>query len=256
MSKCIYCGREPYSYYEDWTHNVVCTEHKSHIHFCACCNRFIKTGKPIGNDRFLCEDCFDYQVNANNMQQHIDHVYDLLSEIGFTDSQKDHIDISLMTYEEMKNECSSEDEMFLGLHTGYSDIQDQRGRSGFHQAIRILEHLHYIVFEATLAHELLHAWQLQQNIQDFNQYHNTNASQYKERSEGFAQLGVAIIYKHFHKIGSSQIKELCVHMQKLNLDQNDDAYGKMYKKIYARVLAHDWESVIKEARLDELKKYV
>ena len=223
-------------------------------------------------DRCVCNYCLDNEVDEANMKAHIEYVYDRLYERGFNDIQQDHITIALVSKKRM-NELFPQGEA-VGLHSGYSTVWNEKGRKGFNQKVYILNHLHFINFEATLAHELIHGWQLQQNIEDFNGYDSDDRR--KARAEGFAQLGVYIVYSERYKearnccsssMSSAKEKEeawvrrkLCVNQMKCWKSDPSPYYGESFRKILKRINDKNtgvgWPQIIREARLDQLKNYV
>ena len=270
MSKdiCIYCGKPIlYEYYKDWKGNKVCSEHYKYITYCRSCFGFVyQNGKEVERDRYICSSCLKQEVSSSNMQSHIDYVYKLLHDKGFNDIQRDHITIGIISKNRMRELFHENDA--VGLHTGYSQIWNQNGRTGFKQDVYVLSHLHYIIFEAILAHELIHGWQLQQNIADHNGYDDINR---RTRTEGFAQLGTYIVmkrryeeakYLYEHSASSEkkaraiEVMNLCRFRLKTERDSNDPMYGVAFKKKLERKNKVGWFQLIREARLDLLKKYV
>lgn len=269
---CVYCGKPVYNtyYYKDWAENKVCVEHYDLIGRCSGCFRFVVgEGKIVEQNRCVCNSCLENEVNDVNIKVHIDYVYDLLYERGFIDIQRDHITIELVSKKKM-DELFHEGEA-LGLHSGYSDVWNEKGRKDFKQNIYVLNHLHFINFEAILAHELIHGWQLQQNIEDLNGYGSDDKK--KARAEGFAQLGCYIVYSERYKEAKAKCalansdkekndatlrRNLCVYQMRSRKNDPSPYYGEAFRKILKRVKQKGlgWEQIIREARLDQLKNYV
>lgn len=266
---CIHCGKPiSYKYYRDWNDNKVCLEHYEYINCCCCCFGFVdRDGRQVEHDRYVCSNCLRQEVSPDNMQSHIDFVYKLLYDKGFNDIQRDHIKIEIISKGQMQKLYSEVDA--VGLHTGYSQVWNQNGRTGFKQNVYVLSHLHYIIFEGILAHELIHGWQLQQNIADSNGYDDDINR--KTRSEGFAQLGTYIVmkkryeeakylYEHSTSLDKREqaleIMRLCRYKLKNERNNDDPMYGVAFKKILERKNIVGWYQLIREARLDLLKKYV
>lgn len=269
-SKCIYCGKllnDPYCY-KDWNDNRVCVEHIDLVGRCSgCFSYFFRGGKVVEPNRCVCNYCLENEVNEANINTHIDYVYNCLYERGFNDIQRDHITIHLVSKQRMR-ELYPEGEA-LGLHSGYSIVFNEKGRKDFKQNIYILTHLHFVKFEATLAHELIHGWQLQQNIEDYNGY--ITEENRKARTEGFAQLGSYILFAERWKeaesccTGANGImrKEKALTLMrfsegrmKVQNENTDPYYGECYRKIKKRVDDVGWTQIIREARLDQLKNYI
>lgn len=269
-NRCLYCNREICGeYYVDWNDNKVCAQHLPFVQRCSCCLQYITSGHEVECGRYICSDCISNEITQHNMIGHINRVYNILHEKGFIDIQRDHITIELVSKERMRKLYQELDA--VGLHSGYSDIWNEQGRTGFNQKIYVLDHLHYIEFEAILAHELIHGWQLQQNIDDYNRQSVESDESSKARTEGFAQLGSYIIYKRrfeeakalyertmsaSEKDSARQIMRLCRYHLKITKESNDPFYGITFKKILEHKRKVGWLEIIREARIDELKKYV
>lgn len=267
---CIYCHQEINGeYYYDWCDTKVCSSHKPYVMECSCCHHYFVLGNGglvLQDGRHICEICRRREVNSLNIGTHIDNVYQWLAEKGFNEIQRDHVSIELVSQTEMKKRSPGLEA--AGLHAGSADINNEHGLSGFHQNISILSHYNYIQFEATLAHELIHAWQLQQNIQDFARYSTDKAS--KARAEGFAQLGCYIVYKKRYEIAehmltandtvdateAKQIMQYCLNFVKMELKNTDINYGVTFDKLWNRKRQVGWAQLIREARTDKLKCYV
>ena len=265
---CVYCGKRICStYFSDWNGNKVCEEHYKYIHHCSCCFGFVgQTGREIENGRHICEKCLSHEVSYCNLLEHVNYVYKALYDKGFNDIQRDHINIELVSKSKM-GELYPDSEA-SGLHSGYSQVWNEKGRTGFKQDIYVLDHQHHIIFEGILAHELIHGWQLQQNITDWNKYDEIEG---KTRTEGFAQLGCYIIMKRrfeeaklqFESTSNTKEKEksleimrLCKFKLKSERDREDPMYGVAFKKLLVRKNLVGWHQLIREARLDQLKLYV
>ena len=239
------------------------------MHYCSSCKELKYYGlTKVSEECYICNECLSHSVTESNMLPHINMVYKLLSEKGFKDIQRDHVRIHVVCREKFA-ELFPDNPKAVGMHCGGSTIHDVHGRTGFFQDVYVVDYFHYIEFESILAHELLHAWQLQQNIEDYNQY-----DQKDERRclvEGFAQLGTYIVYSHYYKTAISVIKggnsamsgkdarfaiKICSDLQKANFEWEDPAYGIAYKKIWNRMKKVGMDQIIREARLNQLIKYV
>lgn len=239
------------------------------MNYCSSCKEIKYRGlTKVGEDCYICDDCMRHSVSEGNKRTYINMVYGLLSEKGFKDIQRDYVTIHVISRDEFAK-LFPNNPRAVGMHCGRSTVHNERGRTGFEQDIYVVDSLHYIEFESILAHELLHAWQLQQNIEDYNRYEQEDSRMCL--TEGFAQLGCYFIYSHYYKIAcdvlkginanmtveeAKKIKSMCCDSQKLNYEWDDPAYGIAYKKIWNRMKEVGLEQVIREARLNELIKYV
>ena len=237
--------------------------------YCISCGEQKYRGlTKVSENCYICQDCLIHSVSEKNKQTYIENVYKLLFEKGFKDIQRDYVNIHVVSREKFA-ELFPSNPKAVGMHCGDSSIHDSHGRRDFFQEVYVVDSLHYIEFESILAHELLHAWQLQQNIEDFNQYNQEESR--KCLAEGFAQLGTYFVYSHYYKIANdvlkgisaemtvdeaNKAKKMCCNSQKINYEWDDPAYGIAYKKIWNRMKDVGLDQIIREARSNQLIKYV
>ncbi len=195
-------------------------------------------------DRYICETCLKHEVTEYNMQPILKRVLVYLAAFGFDDIQTDSITIHIISKAEMHKRYGSA----AGLHCGYSTIFNEKGRADFHQDIYILEHYNEIRFAGTLAHELIHAWQLEQNITDFNKYNDDDT--YRKKCEGFANIGAYIVYKQIYKETNSDIAKRYIEQMK---EETDEAYGVAFRQIWERCKKVGRHQIIKEARMNKIQ---
>lgn len=243
-SKCIYCGKSPSGYYyQDWRGTVVCQEHKDCIIQCDSCYGFYERAGSdvyqVEKGRFVCKTCIDNEVTLSNLGWTKKQVLSRLSKVGFDDIRDDILNIKIISKEEM----NKMNEIATGLHYGWSDIC-VRGRYNFEQTIFVMSHLNKIHFAKILAHEYLHAWQLQNNIWEYNEYENNHKA--KCICEGFAQMGSYLILSTIEHPLAKQLLESMFR-------DDEEVYGKSFQKIFKRYEEVGWFGIIREARLKQLK---
>jgi len=195
-------------------------------------------------NRYICKTCLEHEVTEHNMQPILKRVLVYLAAFGFDDIQMDSIAIHIISKSEMQQRYGSA----AGLHCGYSTICNEKGRADFHQDIYILDHYNEIRFAGTLAHELIHAWQLEQNITDFNMYNEDDT--YRKKCEGFANIGAYIVYKQIYNETKSDIAKLYIEQMKV---ETDEAYGVAFRKIWERCKKVGRHQIIKEARMNKIQ---
>lgn len=195
-------------------------------------------------ERYICETCLKHEVNEANMMPILKRVLVYLEAFGFDDIQMDSITIHIISKAEMQQRYGSA----AGLHCGYSTICNEKGRADFHQDIYILDHYNEIRFAGTLAHELIHAWQLEQNISDFNKYDEDDS--YRKKCEGFANIGAYVVYKQIYKETRSEIAKRYIEQMKV---EPDEAYGVSFRKIWERCKKVGRHQIIKEARMNKIQ---
>lgn len=241
--RCIYCGKSPsYYYYQDWRGNIVCKEHKSEIIECDSYFGFYdKTDidvYQVEKDRFVCKTCIDNEVTEDNLDWVKKQVLNMLSKVGFDDIRDDILTIKILSKDLLHQIIANAD----GVHSGWSDIC-ARGRYNFVQTIYMMSHLNQIHFAEVLAHEYLHAWQLQNNIWELNEYEMN----YKAKCicEGFAQMGSYLVL-------STIDHPLAKRLLEMIFQSEDEVYGISFQKIFKRLEKIGWFGIIREARLKQL----
>lgn len=210
----------------------------------SCWSQFNLRKVDEKTDRYICETCLEHEVTEHNMRPILKRVLVYLAAFGFDDIQMDSITIHIISKDEMLKKYGSA----AGLHCGYSTICNEKGRADFHQDIYILEHYNEIRFAGTLAHELIHAWQLEQNITDFNKYNEDDT--YRKKCEGFANIGAYVVYKQIYKETKSNIAKRYIDQMKA---EPDEAYGVAFRQIWERCKKVGRYQIIKEARMNKIQ---
>ena len=202
------------------------THHIKEGDFCNSCSRIISEGITQGgfiysDGRHVCTLCQTSIIeNEEDIKKSYESVIQQLNQIGIQKISKE-IPIKLINLIDLKK------------ITGINSHGDLKGYTQFDYAnkknkfkIFILFGLPKIEFEATLAHELLHIWQEENNF-----HHKL------EITEGFCNLGRALIYEN----DSTQFS-----MIHLNAMQTDTSliYGTGYRKIKLIKEKIGWENLI------------
>ncbi len=258
-NKCVICGSSPWSYYSDFRNNIVCSHHNN-IQYCAGCGGFIPNislAKKINKDNLLCEHCQRNHVDSSNLHKFTKLTYDILYHRGFQDIQPDWIIVKLISRDAMDKEVQSL--TALGYHTEITRSNlSIRGRSDFNQLVCILNYLMPINFMQVFAHEILHAWQLQNNLNDYTDYDSDIVA--KRACEGFANLGSYIIYDYFDSDKfNDDIRSFAQTGKRSLMSSEDDIYGIPFQKIMAAYPINEkgrWLRLIRDARLGKIKDYV
>ncbi len=194
--------------------------------FCHSCSRIISRGITQGgfqytDGRHLCslcqisvveDDSIIYAAYASVIKQ-----FHIVGIHGFPDN----IPIILINLIELNEKCGQSHKNLKGFtHTNYN-YKNQPSNTIF-----ILFGLPRIEFEAVLAHELLHVWLHQNQI---------NLS--PNLTEGFCNLGMYLIYQnnqtHFSKI----------HLMAMDKSRNFK-YGIEYRNMKEKLQQIGWENLI------------
>jgi hypothetical protein len=190
-------------------------------------------------------------VTPEILDQCLDWVLERLYEIGFQDIQRDWVRFEIV-------ESFDSNENTLGLHFDNGSVVSNRGRYGFDQTIQVVHYLNQIELCQVLAHELLHAWQIQNNLVEYCDYHEDIISQ--KVCEGFAQMGSYHIYDYIKRHAQNKNKRLANYANhNINnmLVSPDPIYGIPFQIIYEhfqKLREPKWYSLIKEARTSKLKE--
>jgi len=212
--------------------------HKSHEAegiYCSSCSRIISEGVTQGgykldDGRFLCSLC---QSNIVQSSSQIDvskkKVLTILEKIGINGIKED-IPISLanrFTLQKLADEIASS---HLKGFTKFSYIKSPFGNLASEYKIYILDRLPTIEFEAVLAHEYLHVWLYENNIE-----------LPLTQREGFCNLASAYIYQQ----NGSQFST--IHLDSMDIDP-DPNYGDGYRKMKLQLEKNGWKSLLQTVR--------
>lgn len=173
MSIICYICNKPISgqYYVDgWGHKV-CAIHinSEEVVPCSTCTGFTDKTNTLSDGRVLCQVCMNSAITKNdNITPLFELVIKNLRKIGFNDLNVEDISIEVVTAEFMANLRGDV------VNTNNKGITQSRIASSFsifggskrnmQHAIYMLSHQPKVEFVGTLAHELLHAWQVQNDI--------------------------------------------------------------------------------------------
>lgn len=234
MDKCFYCNNLiEGEYYVDWKGNAICHKHNE-ILLCDSCGCFIKSTncEEVESGRYICNDCLQNEVTRDNFGWIKKQVMLRLYNVGFQDIQCDWVNFRIISQKQMKEDAG---EAATGYHTGINIIDE---------TICVLSHINKISIAETLAHELLHAWQMQNNLTEYNEYGVDDNS--KKVCEGFAQMGSWLILDTIDHPYAKWRKDMMFKSE-------DEVYGIPFQKIYDRYKVIGWLGIIREARQHKLK---
>lgn len=205
--------------------------HESKGTYCSSCSRIISEGVTQGgyrldDGRYLCSLCeSNIIISPSQIDTSKRKVLILLEEIGIKEIEG-NISISLVNrfvLQNLANEIASSN---LKGFTTFSDIESPYGNSSPKYQIYILDRLPTIEFEAVLAHEYLHVWLYQNNIE-------LPLSQI----EGFCNLASAYIYEQ----NGSKFSQ--IHLDSMDADP-DHYYGDGYRKMKFQLEKYGWKVLL------------
>jgi len=238
LPKCDICGQPLQgTYYTDFWGNSFHPSHSSELPECNSCGRLICEsltggGYTLSDGRHLCRICNETAVTDDFLlEASRSYVRRLLVSHGI-DNLPDEIPITLVDRQELKRLSIYYSE---AMH-GFTDhnIQTLNGRVISKDShIYILSHLPLIMFRAVLAHEMMHVYLFERNL-DLR----------SDIREGFCNLGSELVYKD----NPSEYADFRL----LNMSQSQDPdYGIGYRKMSRLLDQRGWRYLLES--LDEIE---
>jgi len=230
--KCAICSEALEGEYllDPWENKF----HKNHsTDFCHCCSRLISLltskGHRVYNDgRKICGICQESEIlNQHQTVPAKLRVIEVLKKVGF-----DHVPgfIKVDFADKITINKLLGTSMTNNTH-GYTKtiFKRENGRvTGKEHSITMLTGLPKLQFDSVLAHELLHVWLNEKNL-DLPD----------EQTEGFCNLGAALICEQEQSDFSR------ILLKKLAEDP-DKVYGDGYRKMKKRLEEIGWPELIRE----------
>ena len=232
LKKCDVCFRPiEEKYIIDFWDNVYHKSHFNQLPACESCNRIVSKGTTnggykINGKRHVCTFCWESVITKNSdIQKIYDEVILKLKNVGIY-NLPNKIPITLVN---TRNDLKRISKIRLGSIQGYTKYEFEtlggiKVSENFN--IYVLSHLHETNFRAVLAHELLHVYLFQNNLDLPSDY-----------TEGFCNLGSQLIYND----AKNKISEL-----KLNsmFKDKDPIYGKGFIRMNNVLNNKGWEGVL------------
>lgn len=213
---CLHCGNTiTGTYYKDWAGNIVCTSCHNRVHRCVSCGQYCDhKAKNIDDGKMICENCQRYYMrkkDAGWMIRYINSIYEKegLGRIG-------------------KWKLKGADTATLTMLSGNPDTRGLAQRRGDEYTIYIYRHLSRTAFAEVLAHEMLHIWQYERDI-------DADAI----LMEGFCNLGSFII---LNKIGTPRAFNF---IRTMNAN-TDPIYGEGFRIMRDIYKVSGWRGVIRK----------
>ena len=218
-------------YITDSWKNVYHEKHLNHLPSCESCNRIISKeitngGYKLNQKRDICTLCWDYVVDEkSNIQSMYDDVIMKLNNVGIIDIPKDIPIILVNTKNDLKLLSNGRHGNIHGLTKHeFETLGNEKVAQNFN--IYILSHLHEINFKAVLAHELLHVYLFQNDIEVSSSY-----------TEGFCNLGSQLVYSgDKSKISKQKLKGMYLN--------KDPVYGEGFLKMNDLLIDKGWSGVL------------
>jgi hypothetical protein len=161
-------------------------------------------------------------------------VVNTLNKAGFDDLRTEDISIEIVSAEKMAEIRKSSvniQNKGLTLSNMISSFGLLSGKNQkFRHTVYMLTHLTKIEFAGVLAHETLHAWQVQNNIKMSSKL-----------TEGLCNMGTYLIYQ---TMPSSLTK---IYLKILH-ESSDPIYGDGFREVYAHFEELGWQDLIRKIR--------
>lgn len=194
--KCYICGKTIRgSCYQDWANHMICVHHGKSIQYCVSCGQICNSSAiDIGLGGKFCSYCQQHIMTKEDCIHVIDFVNRIYANSAIGEIHNWHLKVI--------------DATALQKRTGSLYARGLAERYGDDYTIYIYRQLSKVQFANVLAHELLHIWQYNRNI-------NTSPS----LREGFCNLGSYIVLSKIkNKEAASSIDRL--------LSSDDPIYGE------------------------------
>jgi hypothetical protein len=190
---------------------------------CFSCGRLLnKNHKKLQDGRLICEGCNTSIVaNSEDINWVDQRVQAVLKSIGITSIPRTPIElVSKQALIQMHNSNSIGDTYGLAQYVAIGSTKQFK--------IFILDNLPKTFFAGVLAHEYMHVWQYQNDI-----------NPPREICEGFCNLGSMAMYQKINTQFSSFLLE--------QMEQNPDSiYGDGYRKVHRFWQKNQWLETIKK----------
>ena len=232
--ECFIC-KKPISgrYYSDAFERKMCDSHlNNEAVSCSSCSGFTTKEHLLNDGRYQCNTCFGMALKpGDNIDQIKKNVINSLNRVGFDDLKIEDITIEIVTAQKLseitKRPINTNNKGIVRSQTSMSGIF---GGKSLKHTIFILTHLNKIEFAGSLAHEMLHAWQVQNNV-----------SMSPKMTEGFCNLGAALIWKNQSFTLSK------IYAKNLN-ESPDPIYGDGYREMDSLLQEMGWQELIAKVK--------
>ncbi len=231
LPRCDICDQPLEGRYQtDFWGHAYHLEHARVLSECSTCGRLICEqitggGHKLSDGRFLCTFCNETAVTDEYMiESSLRHVKRLFASEGL-DGFPDNIPITLVD----KPTLIRLSESYSGNTQGFTEqnIQTLNGKIISRQNhIYILSHLPLTMFQAVLAHELLHVYLFEHGL-DLR----------SNIREGFCNLGSELVYQN----SPSEFAQF--RLANMQASQNPD-YGAGYRKMSGILYKYGWSYLL------------
>ena len=222
-------------YYIDCYGQKVCASHidSGQMTHCSTCSAFTNKSSTIRDGRVLCNNCMFSAVKmGDDISAVFENVIKEIQKIGFKDLHIDSISIKVVDAIYLANirgcvvDTRNKGLTQSKVSTSFSLLGGSQ--KSMEHIIYMLDYQPQLEFAGTLAHELLHAWQVQNSITPEPKY-----------CEGFCNMAT------YHILNSSNDKLSEVLIK--NMMQNPDPiYGDGFREVFSVWQQIGWTELLKQ----------
>ena len=229
-------------YIDPWGRNV-CEKHieSGDVVLCNSCYRYVHRDFCLDDGRVLCKVCFENCVlKTTNLDNLKEVVLNQLSNVGFNNLRIADISsievVSAIKIAQLKKVAINTQNKGLAL----SKISQTLGglvfssNKKYSHNIYILSHLTKAECMGVMAHEMLHAWQAQNEVKLSPML-----------TEGLCNMGAYLIYTVYPN-SVSEILLKGLH------ESTDPVYGDGFRYVYAVYKKNGWKALIAQALNNKL----
>lgn len=231
IPKCSICaGPLQGKYYTDFWENSFHASHSSELPECSTCGRLICEeltggGFELSDGRYLCAICNETAVEGDFlMASSVSYVRRLLASNGIDNLPPD-IPITLVDRNELRSLASSYSDAMNGFTQ--QNMQTRNGQVISKSShIYVLDNLPLTMFRAVLAHEYMHVYLFERDLELRS-----------DICEGFCNLGSEMVYK------DTPSEYARFRLQNMQEDQDPD-YGYGYRKMSRILEQRGWRYLL------------
>jgi len=216
-------------YYIDVYERAICDVHlNNEVVECSSCAGFTSTDNPLPDGLYLFNLCGYKVIKPGDWCEHLKkNAINSLVSVGFSDLNIKDFTIEIVTAQKLAE--FNKDMNNRGIVIS-SESRGVLTRRKFIHNIYMLTHLNSVEFEGSLAHLMLHAWQIQNNI---------NMS--PKMTEGLCNLGCYLIWIKM----ASSLAKIYLH----NIHENPcPIYGDGFREMFEMYEEFGWAELIKAVR--------
>lgn len=221
--RCYLCGKPIFdTYYYDWCGHKVCQAHKHPLPQCVSCGQYCnQTAVDIGTGALFCSYCQNHIVNKTDCTHIIEYIRNVFNECPIGSITNWHLKVV--------------DAPTLYRMTGNVNIRGLAQRCGNDYTIFVYRHLSKVQFANVIAHEMLHIWQYNRNINASSLY-----------TEGFCNLGSYVVMRTINNMESKATINRLINSQ-------DPIYGEGFRLMKSFYEQGQWNSAISELIKNHIK---